>query len=198
MMMKTILPLGASLAASLALSGCFGGAKVPDRLMTLSPTQTRAAATTRIAGEGEAITVVPPNMPRELQTLRVPVHESEIAVSYLKGAQWVEQPDALFARLLSETIAATTGRVVLDPSQFTFDPGQRLTGTLQRFGYDAPSAEVVAIYDATLARTGGGVVTRRFAARVPVAAPDAASVAPALNEAANRIAVEVAAWVGSA
>ena len=198
MMMKTILQLGASLAASLALSGCLGGAKVPDRLMTLSPTQTRAAATTRTAGEGEAITVVPPNMPRELQTLRVPVHESEIAVSYLKGAQWVEQPDALFARLLSETIAATTGRVVLDPSQFTFDPGRRLTGTLLRFGYNAPTAEVVAIYDATLARTGGGVVTRRFEARVPVAAPDAASVAPALNEAANRIAAEVAAWVGSA
>jgi hypothetical protein len=48
-----------------------------------------------------------------------------------------EMPSELFARLVSETIAATTGRVVLDPKQFTFDPGQRLTGTLQRFGLDA-------------------------------------------------------------
>jgi len=192
MMKKTILALG----ASLALAGCFGGAKVPDTLMTLSPAQSRAAAATRTAGEGETITVVPPTVPRELATLRVPVHESETAISYLKNAQWVEMPDALFARLLSETIAATTGRVVLDPSQFTFDPGQRLTGTLQRFGYNAPSGEVVAIYDAALARQGGGVTTRRFEARVPVAAADAANVAPALNQAANQIAGEVAAWIG--
>jgi cholesterol transport system auxiliary component len=194
MMKRTILALG----ASLTLAGCFGGAKVPDTLMTLSPTQTRAAAATRTAGEGEAVTVVVPNVPRELATLRVPVHETDTAVSYLKNAQWVEMPDALFARLLSETIAATTGRVVLDPSQFTFDPGQRLTGTLQRFGYNAPTAEVVAIYDAVLARQGGGVTTRRFEARVPVAAPDAVNVAPALNRAANQIATEVAAWIDAA
>ena len=193
MMKKTLLALG----ASLALAGCLGGAKVPDTLMTLSPAQTRTAAAPRTAGEGEAVTVVVPNVPRELNTLRVPVHESETAVSYLKNAQWVEEPAALFARLVTETIAATTGRVVLDPSQFTFDPGQRLSGTLQRFGYNAPTAEVVAIYDAALARQGGGVVTRRFEARIPVAAPDAANVAPALNQAANQIAAEVAAWIGS-
>lgn len=193
MMKRHILALG----ASFALAGCFGGTKVPDTLMRLSPAQTRAAAATRTAGEGEAITVVVPNVPRELATLRVPVHESDIAVSYLKNAQWVEMPDSLFARLLSETIAAATGRVVLDPSQFTFDPGQRLTGTLQRFGLNAPSMEVVAIYDAALARQGGGVTARRFEARVPVAAADAANVAPALNQAANQIAAEVAAWVSS-
>ena len=117
-----------ALAACAALAGCFGGAKVPDTLMTLSPAQSRAAAATRSAGEGEAITVVVPTVPRELATLRVPVHQSELAVAYLKNAQWVEMPASLFARLVSETVAATTGRVVLDPSQFTFDPGQRLTG----------------------------------------------------------------------
>lgn len=186
------------LTACLTLSACFGGAKVPDTLMTLSPAQTRAAAATRTAGEGEAITVVVPTVPRELATLRVPVHQSEIAVAYLKNAQWVEMPANLFARLVSETVAATTGRVVLDPNQFTFDPGQRLTGTLQRFGLDATSMEVVAIYDAALARQGGGVTTRRFEARVPVAAADAASVAPALNQAGNQIATEVAGWVGGA
>jgi cholesterol transport system auxiliary component len=186
-----------ALCGALALAGCFGGANVPDTLMTLSPAQARTAQAARTAAEGEAITVVVPNVPRELATLRVPVHESDIAVAYLKNAQWVEMPAALFARLVSETVAATTGRVVLDPSQFTFDPGQRLTGTLQRFGLDAASMEVVAIYDAALARQGGGVTTRRFQARVPVAAADAANVAPALNQAANQIAAEVAAWVGS-
>jgi cholesterol transport system auxiliary component len=166
--------------------------------MTLSPAQSRAAAATRSAGEGEAITVVVPTVPRELATLRVPVHQSELAVAYLKNAQWVEMPANLFARLVSETIAATTGRVVLDPSQFTFDPGQRLTGTLQRFGLDATRMEVVAIYDAALARQGGGITSRRFEARVPVAAADAANVSPALNQAANQVATEVAAWIGGA
>ncbi len=186
-----------ALTAALALPGCFGGAKVPDTKMTLSPAQARTAAV-RTASEGQAITVVVPTVPRELATLRVPVHETEIAVSYLKGAQWVEMPAALFARLVSETVAATTGRVVLDPSQFTFDPGQRLTGTLQRFGLDAGRMEVVAIYDAALARQGGGVTARRFEARVPVAAADGPNVAPALNQAANQLATEVAAWVGGA
>jgi cholesterol transport system auxiliary component len=192
MMKQTILLAG----AGLALSGCFGGAKVPDTLMTLNATQARTAAATGSAAEGQALTVVVPTVPRELQTLRVPVHENELAVSYLKNAQWVDMPGTLFARVLSETIGATTGRVVLDPKQFTFDPGQRLTGTLQRFGLDAARMEVVAVYDAVLARQGGGVTSRRFEARVPVTVADAASVAPALNQAANQVATEVAGWVG--
>jgi cholesterol transport system auxiliary component len=194
MMKKTILALG----AALSLSGCFGGAKAPDTLMTLNATQARAAAATRSAAEGEAITVVVPTVPRELQTLRIPVHETELDVSYLKGAQWVEMPANLFARIVSETIAATTGRVVLDPKQFTFDPGQRLSGTLQRFGYDAQRQEVVGIYDAALARRGGGILSRRFEARVPVGPADPRTIAPALNQAANQIATEVASWIGGA
>jgi cholesterol transport system auxiliary component len=192
-MKKSLLGLG----AALALSGCFSfGAKPPPTLMTLNSTQAREAGATRTAGPGETITVVAPQTARELQTVRVPVRQSDIAVAYLKDAQWLEQPANLFARLLSETIAATTGRVVLDPRQFTFDPGTRLTGTLQEFGLDATRMEVVARYDAALARQGGGVVTRRFEARVPVTVADATSVSPALNQAANEVATQVAAWVG--
>jgi cholesterol transport system auxiliary component len=186
----------AAAAAALSLGACFGGAKVPATLLTLNAAQSRAPAATRSAAEGQAITVVAPSVPRELETLRVPVHETEIGVSYLKNAQWVDMPANLFARLLTETVAASTGRVVLDPKQFTFDPGQRLTGTLQRFGLDAQRMEVVAIYDAALARQGGGVTARRFEARVPVTVADAASVGPALNQAANQVATEVASWVG--
>jgi cholesterol transport system auxiliary component len=58
--------------------------------------------------------------------------------------------------------------------------------------------EVVAIYDAALARQGGGITSRRFEARVPVAVADAANVSPALNQAANQVATEVAAWIGGA
>jgi cholesterol transport system auxiliary component len=84
----------------------------------------------------------------------------------------------------------------LDPRQYSFDPGTRLTGQLQSFGLDSGRMEVVAVFDAALARKADSVETRRFEARVPVAAADAASVAPALNQAANQIAAEVARWVG--
>lgn len=184
------------LTGALALSGCISfGADPPASLMTLEPAQSRPAGTTRTAAQGETLTVVTPTVPRELATARVPVHSGDLAIAYVKDAQWVEQPANLFAQLLSETIAAS-GRVVLDPRQFTFDPGTRLTGQLQRFGVDASRSEAVAVYDAALARQGGGVTTRRFEARVPIAAVDTANVRDALNTAANRIAGEVAVWVG--
>jgi cholesterol transport system auxiliary component len=185
------------LAAALALSGCISfGAKPPERLMRLTPAATVPAATSRTATAEQTITVVEPTVPQELATMRVPVRSHGTALAYLKDAQWVDEPGALFGRLLAETIAATTGRVVLDPRQFTLDPGTRLTGQLQEFGLDADRMEVVAIYDAALARGTGTVETRRFEARIPIAQATEAAVAPALNDAANQVAAEVAQWIG--
>jgi cholesterol transport system auxiliary component len=119
-------------------------------------------------------------------------------VQYIKDADWVENPGPLFGRLLGETIAARTGRVVLDPSQYSHDPGTRLTGQLIRFGLDPAAMQVVVTYDAAIARgTAGGVTTNRFEARVPVAAATPEAVAPALNQAANQVADQVAAWLGT-
>ena len=57
--------------------------------------------------------------------------------------------------------------------------------------------EVVITYDAAIARgAAGGVTSNRFEARVTVAEATPAAVAPALNDAANQLAVQVAAWVG--
>lgn len=185
-------------AAVLGLSGCFGGASVPDQLFTLTPAETRPAAAPRAAAAGAAITVVDPTVPQALRSLRVPVYVSDTAVQYLTDAQWVENPAPLFARLVGETIAVRTGRVVLDSRQFTHDPGTRITGQLQRFGVDPNAMEVVIIYDAAMGRAGGGIVTNRFEARVPIAEATAEAVAPALNQAANSVADQVAAWVGAA
>lgn len=190
-------PVFLVLAASLALSGCLSfGAKPPPTLMRLTADNARSPAASRTAATGDTITVVVPTVGQELRTPRVPVRTGETQVSYLKDAQWVEAPNALFGRLLSETIAARTGRVVLDPKQFTFDPGIRLSGTLETFGIQGDRMEAVAVYDAALARGSDAIETRRFEARVPIAAVDAASAAPALNQAANQIAAEVATWIG--
>ena len=176
------------------LSGCFGGAAVPDELMTLTADQGRPVAQPRSAGAGEAITVAIPSVPQALRTRRVPVYVSETSVQYLKDAMWVENPGNLFGRLIGEVISARTGRVVLDPQQYSHDPGTRLTGQLLRFGLDPATMQVVALYEGVIARSSG-VTTNRFEARVPVTATTPAAVAPALNQAANDVAEQVAAWV---
>lgn len=188
----------AACLGALALSGCISfGEKPPPVLLTLNAASTVAPGTERTAAAGSAITVVVPDVPQALQTLRVPVQASATSIAYIKDAQWVEQPNKLFQRLLSETIAARTGRVVLDPHQFSLDPGVRLTGTLQSFGLDAGSGQATVVYDAALARNDGTTVdTRRFAAQAPASA-NPQSVARALNTAANQVAVEVADWIGN-
>jgi cholesterol transport system auxiliary component len=191
----TMRPVLAAAVAALALSACSFGPKTPPTLMRLNP-EAQPSASSRSAPADQAITVVLPVLVEELNTPRVPVRSGETAVAYLKDAQWVDVPSTLFARLLSDTIASRTGRVVLDPKQFTFDPGQRLTGTLRAFGLDADTSEAVVVYDAAVQRGADAIETRRFEARVPVAAIDAASAPAALNRAANQVASEVAAWIG--
>ena len=187
-----------ALPVTVALSACFGGS-APDQLLTLTAAEPRPAATPRSAAQGEAITVAVPSLPQALRTNRIPVYVNETTIQYLTDAVWVDQPDELFARLLGETIAARTGRVVLDPSQYSHDPGTRITGTLLKFGLDPNQMQVVIVYDAAMARGGptGGVVTNRFETRLPVAEATPAAVAPALNQAANQLAGEVAAWIGN-
>ena len=181
--------------SALPLAACFGGG-APPQLLTLTAAETRPAAQPRTAGAGEAITVVAPTVPQALRTTRIPVYVSDTLIQYLKDAVWVENPGPLFGRLLGETISARTGRVVLDPAQYSHDPGTRLTGTLVKFGLDPARMEAVVVYDAAIARGPTGVVTNRFEARVSVPAATTQAVAPALNQAANQIADQVAAWVG--
>jgi cholesterol transport system auxiliary component len=186
----------AAMAAALSLSACFGGARGPDLLLTLTPAETRPAASPRIAGQGAAVTVAEPSVPQALRTTRVPVYVNDTVIQYLTGAAWVEYPGPLFARLLGETIAVRTGRVVLDPAQYARDPGTRVSGHLARFGLDPNAMEAVVVYDAVIPQPGGGVAANRFEARVPVSEATVEAVAPALNQAANQIADQIAAWVG--
>ncbi|RZM04915.1 MAG: ABC transporter, partial [Sphingomonas sp.] len=125
------------------------------------------------------------------------VQTTPTSLAYVKDAQWSEQPARLFARLTSDTIAARTGRVVLNQVQAVTEGNDDLSGELRRFGLDATTNEAVVTFDAALSRQGRpGTEKRRFEARVPVAVIDAASTGPALNQAANQVATEVADWVG--
>jgi cholesterol transport system auxiliary component len=194
-MMRLARPFVAPLAA-LALAGCFGGAKVPPVLLTLSPESAPPAQLARAASAGEAVMIDVPVTAKELKSVRVPAQAGPTSVAYIKNLQWIDTPDRLFQQLLAETVTRTTGRVVLDPRQVSLDPGLHVSGVLQRFGYDAAEGNVVVIYDGALSTTGATrVETRRFEARAP-ADGTAETVGPALNRAANAVAIEAAKWIG--
>jgi cholesterol transport system auxiliary component len=197
-----MLRIAAPLALALTLSACLGsllggGGKAPPWLLTLTPQAPAPASIARTAGPGQAVTIEAPIIPKEVRTNRVPVHSGPIAIAYVKDLTWVDTPDRLFQNLLTETVTRMTNLVVLDPNQSTLDPGTTVSGNLSRFGYDAQEGMVIVRYDAAMARSGGtGVVTRRFEAREP-ADGTASTVAPAINAAANRVAMDVAQWVAS-
>ena len=182
--------------ATVSLTACFGGKKVPPTLLTLTSVAPAPAGISRAAAPGEALTIDVPVVPKELASTRVPALVGPTAVAYIKDLLWVESPDKLFQDLLQETAMRTTGRVVLDPRQSSLDPGLTLSGSLTRFGYDTQTGAVVVRYDGALSTQGGTrVETRRFEASVP-ADGTAATVGPALNAAANQVATEVAKWIG--
>jgi cholesterol transport system auxiliary component len=186
------------MVAAVALGGCVRfGAKPPAALLTLTSAQQIPADTQRTAASGDAITVAVPIVPQSLANTRVAVADGDTSLAYVKDAVWSEPPAKLFQRLLSETISARTGKVVLDPRQFSLDPGIKLTGSLASFGLDARKSEAVVVYDAAMSRDQGRqVVTRRFEARVPYGEILPGPAGTALNAAANKVAEQVAAWVG--
>lgn len=200
--MRLVLKTGSALALAAALGGCSlggmlgGGGKPPPTLVTLTPEAPEPQSIARAAAAGQAVTIVTPAVQRELGTVRVPVQVTPTDVQYVPNLQLVDTPARLFANLIAETVRRTTNRVVLDPGQTTLDPGVLVTGQLQRFGYDAATGQVVVTYDASLSTAGGGEVqTRRFTATAP-ADGTGPSVGPALNRAANQVALDVAKWIG--
>ncbi|WP_070155166.1 ABC-type transport auxiliary lipoprotein family protein [Sphingobium phenoxybenzoativorans] len=184
-------------AAALTLPGCvsFGG-KAPSMLLSLSAEQKVAPGTVRSGGSGVSVTVVEPEAPKKLDTVRIPVQVSPTSVAYIQKVQWVDTPRHLFRSLLSETISASGTTIVLDPGQYSADPGRRLLGELVDFGVDAQSRMAIVTYDATLAAPDGRSISKkRFSASVPVSNIEGGSVGGPLNQAANKVAAEVAAWV---
>ena len=198
MMRRFRAPLIAAVAAA-TLSGCIGlGGKTPPFLLTLDPEAEPPAGAARTAAEAATLTILIPTAPQKLRTTRIPVQQDDASVTYVKDAQWVEAPSRLFQRLVSETVAARTSRVVLDEGQYLTAPGEQLAGQLMEFGVDARTNEVVVAYQAMLVSAGGKTVTqRRFEVREAIDGKvEAKPVGEALTRAANKVAVDVAGWLG--
>ena len=196
MPMSPLLKTGAAALLAIGLAGCFGGAKAPPELLTLTATDAPAAGATRSATRGESVAVLSPTVPRALSANRIAVYVSPTSIQYLTNAVWADQPKELFRNLLAEVIAARTGRLVLDPNNFAEPEGVTLSGQLLQFGLEPSRMEVVVTYEAALSRGPRSLQTQRFEARVPVTAQTSAAVVPALNQAANQLAGQVADWIG--
>jgi cholesterol transport system auxiliary component len=200
--MRLLLRIGGAAAVAASLGGCslgglMGGGKPPTTLVTLTPEAAEPASIARTAAAGQAVTILTPSAGRELSNVRVPVQVNQVDVQYVADLTLADTPAKLFQGLLAETVRRRTNRVVLGAGQATLDPGLVVNGELQRFGYDAASGQVVVTYDGSLSTAGGArVETRRFTATAP-SDGTAASVGPALNRAANQVALDVARWIGS-
>lgn len=182
---------------ALALGACvsFGG-KAPPSLLVLTASNTVANGTAKSGASSDALIVLLPEAPRTLDTNRVPVQIGDSSIAYLKDAVWADKPSRLMQSLLMETIAAKTGRLVLNETDAGGKATQYLSGGLIAFGVDASTSEAVVVYDAVKLVRGVSVDKKRFEVRRPVTAVEAGPAGIALNEAANEVAVQVSDWIG--
>lgn len=181
--------------ACLLLAGCVSfGSEAPPQLLTLTSNATPAAGATASASVTDAIVVDVPSVERTLDQVRVPVQVSDSAIAYVKDAVWADKPARLFRTVLAETLAAGSGRLVLDQVETGAERSTMLSGQLHRFGYDEDARAAIVRFDAVVRKPGSPLRKQRFEASVPVATVDAVTVGAALNQAANTVAAQVAAW----
>ncbi|MEO1046236.1 MAG: ABC-type transport auxiliary lipoprotein family protein [Pseudomonadota bacterium] len=190
--------LALTIAMALPLASCvsFGSAEPPEALLTLTPDEPLARDSARDATTSKALIVSLPQSPRSLNTNRVPVQVDDTSIAYVQQALWVDRPAKLFQALVMETVRARTERLVLPIEDAQSREATIISGTLVHFGYDARSGEAVVTYDAVRRERSGEVSTRRFEEREPVSLVEAAPVGRAINNAANRVAIAIADWVG--
>lgn len=185
------------LTAALALSGCVKfGTKPPQQLLTIASTSAPAPGRT-VSSQGiPTVAVFAPDVPRKLDTMRVPVQVNENEVAYVKEAVWTDTPRNMFQRVLADTISADGSVFVIGAEQIGLHPARRLSGELIDFGVDARTKQAVVTFDAILTGDAPGAISRRrFSASVPVSDIKASRVADPISQAANQVAAQVASWV---
>ena len=193
--MPLTLRTAASVLVLVALGGCVSlGAKAPGVLLSLTSEAAPAAGTGSSGTLAEATVVLEPGAAAAVSVLRIPVQVDAANVAYIKGAQWVERPARAFQHVLADTLRARGKGLVVETDQNT--SGVRIGGRLLAMGYAAQTRSAVVAFDAMKWLPGGRIETRRFAHTVPAVDPEPGELGPALNAAANKVAAEVADWVG--
>lgn len=181
------------------LTGCVsigGGSEPPEQLLTLTASSSAAAGSSNDGEMASALSVLEPSVPQRLNVVRIPVQVNASSLAYLPDAFWVEKPSRLFQRVLAETIRAGGNRLVVGGAELDYTAPTQLGGELVAMDYIPARSSVVISFDAVLQMPGGALRTQRFESTVTGVSPNAASVGPAMNRAANEVAAQVAEWVG--
>jgi cholesterol transport system auxiliary component len=185
-----------ALLMAFLLSGCVSlGGKAPPSLLVLSADKAVSSGTVRSGTATESVVVLIPDVPRKIDSNRVPVQVDASQIAYLKDAFWADKPARLMQQLLIETIRAQSKRLVLSEVDAGGKAERTVSGTLMEFGIDASRLEAVVVFDAVKLVRGKIVETKRFEARTPVNEVAAARAGAALNQAANQVASEIATWI---
>lgn len=181
----------------MALGACvsFGG-KAPASMLVLTADNVVAAGTARTATATDALVIQIPQVPRKLDTNRVPVQIDASSIAYLKDAFWADKPARLMQMLVAETVSAKTGNLVLNEVDAGGKAVRYISGSLLEFGIDAETNEAVVTYDVVKIIRGSATEKRRFEARRPLTAISPAPAGAALNAAANEVAGQIADWAG--
>lgn len=181
----------------MALGACVSfGAKAPASMLVLTADNVVSAGAARTASAADALVVQMPEVPRKLDTNRVPVQIDASSIAYLKDAFWADKPARLMQLLVIETISAKTGNLVLNEVDAGGKAARFLSGSLLEFGIDSATNEAVVVYDVVKIVRGSATEKRRFEARRPVTAIEPAPAGAALNAAANDVAGQIADWAG--
>jgi cholesterol transport system auxiliary component len=179
-----------ALPVILSLSACISfGTKAPPSMLVLTANSSVPTGTVRTASASDVLVIQMPEVPRKLDTNRVPVQIDASSIAF-----WADKPARLMQQLLSETVSAKTGNLVLSEVDAGGKAARFISGSLLEFGVDAAANEAVVVFDAVKITRGNPTGKRRFEARRPVAAVEATSVGTALNEAANDVALQIAEW----
>jgi cholesterol transport system auxiliary component len=185
-------------AASIVLSACVSfGTKAPPSLLVLTATAGVQGGAVQSGAPSDALIVLLPEVPRKIDTNRVPISIDDSNVAYLKDAVWADKPARMMQLLLMETFSAKTGRLVLNEVDAGGKAQQFLSGTLMEFGIDSQAMEAVVVYDAVKLVRGQVIEKKRFEAREAVSAIEPGPAGTALNKAANSLAAEMALWINS-
>lgn len=181
----------------MALGACvsFGG-KAPASMLVLTADNMVTAGAAKTATAADALVILTPEVPRKLDTNRIPVQIDASSIAYLKDAFWADKPARLMQNLLAETVSAKSGNLVLNEVDAGGKAVRYLSGSLLEFGIDAATNDAVVVYDVVKIVRGNATEKRRFEARRPVTAIEPASAGAALNAAANDVAGQIADWAG--
>lgn len=180
-------PLLASLA--LLLAAC--GTTPPIQFFGLGP---QAVADGAPAVAGPSLVVGPVGVPAAIDRLHMVRLVDGVRVDVADGHRWVAPLKTEIARRIASDIARLRGygRVVAWPQATLAEPDLSLPIDVQRFeaeGFERVTLEAVW----TLRKGGKDLISRRFVASEPVAAPTHAALAAAHGRLVDALARDIAA-----